>query len=389
VPDTRRIALLIETSKAYGRGLLHGISRYAHLHDDWSLYVEERGLDDPIPRWLKPGEFDGVILRARDRSMMYEALERGIPTICLGEDNPPEAHTISNNDALSAVMAADHLLARNFRHFAFVGIKGFVWSDIRRETFTRRVQEAGFEVEILEPAKKTQNLTRWDQISHDLHDWLQGLPKPVGIMACYDVMARAVIDVCHETHLPVPEKVAVIGVDNDEILCEVSQPRLTSVALDTTRIGFEAAVMLDRLIRGEDTSEHVVIPPSGIITRGSTDTLAIEDPHVATALAYIRRRACDGIEAGDVVKQVPLSRRTIERRFRDQAGQSILGEIHKVRLHRMKRFLTETDLKLDAIAHRCGFSHTPYMAAQFRKHFNMTPGEFRQKARAAKQENTQ
>jgi LacI family transcriptional regulator len=152
--------------------------------------------------------------------------------------------------------------------------------------------------------------------------------------------------------------------------------------LDTNRIGFEAAAMLDRMMRGADTNEHVVIPPSGIITRGSTNTLAIEDPHVATALAHIRRRACDGIEAGDVIKQVPLSRRTLERRFREQVGQSILREIHEVRLGRMKRFLSETNLKLDVIAHRCGFSHTSYMAAQFRKHFDMTPREFRKKAKA-------
>jgi LacI family transcriptional regulator len=379
--DTQKIALLIETSKAYGRGLLQGISRYAHLHDNWMLYFEERALDDPIPRWLKPGEIDGVILRTRDRSMMREALDRGIPTICLGEDNPPDTCTVTNDDALSAVMAADHLLERNFRHFAYVGIEGYVWSDIRREAFARQVQKAGYETSVLEPARKTRNVPRWDQVGHDLADWIPKLPKPIGIMCCYDVMARVVIDVCHDIQVPVPEKVAVIGVDNDEILCEISQPRLTSVAQDTQRIGFEAAEMLDRLMAGEENSGHIVVPPNKVVTRGSTDTLAIEDPHVATALAFIRRRACDGIEAGDVVDQVPLSRRTIERRFREQIGRSILGEIHEIRLNRIKRFLSETDLKLDVIAIRCGFNHTPYMAAQFRQHFDMTPGEFRKQVR--------
>jgi LacI family transcriptional regulator len=381
MPTTKKIALLVETSKAYGRGLMQGISHYAHLHDDWSLYVEERGLDDPVPRWLKPEEFNGVILRARDRSMMEEVLDLGIPTVCLGEDNPPGAFTISSDDALSGVMAAEHLLERNFKNFGYVGIKGYIWSDIRRETFSRRIRESGRSVNIIEPARKTRSVPRWDQVGHILSDWITDLPKPVGIMCCYDVMARTVIDVCREIQVPVPEQVAIIGVDNDEVLCEVSQPRLSSVALDTRRIGFEAATMLDRLIEGEEVGRHVAVSPGGVVARGSTDTLAIEDPHVATALAFIRRYACKGIEAGDVVSRVPLSRRTLERRFSDRVGRSLLSEIHQVRFDRMKRFLSETDLKLDAIAARCGFSHTPYMAAQFRKHFGMTPGEFRKSSR--------
>ena len=382
MPDTRKIALLIETSKAYGRGLLRSISHYAHLHDHWSVYVEERGLDDPIPHWLKPTEFDGVILRARERTMMEEVLDLGITTICLGEDNPPNAHTVASDDALSAVMAADHLLERNFRHFGYVGIEGYIWSDIRRENFALRIRETGYDLKILEPCKKTLHVPRWDQVSHTLANWIKQLPKPIGIMCCYDVMARLVIDVCRDIQIPVPEEVAVIGVDNDQVLCEVCQPRLSSVALDTWGIGYEAATKLDRLMSGEDISEHVMVPPRGIITRGSTDTLAIEDRHVATALAFIRRRACKGIEAGDVVQQIHLSRRTLERRFREQVGQSLLGAIHQVRLDRVKQFLNETNLKLDAIAYHCGFSHTPYMAAQFKKHFGMTPGTYRKKSRS-------
>ena len=382
MPDTQKIALLIETSKAYGRGLLRSISHYAHLHDHWSVYVEERGLDDPIPDWLEPAEFDGVILRARERTMMEEVLDLGITTICLGEDNPPNTHTVTSDDALSAVMAADHLLERNFRHFAYIGIEGYVWSDIRRENFSSRIHEAGYDLRILEPCKKTLHVPRWDQVSHILADWIIQLPKPIGIMCCYDVMARLVIDVCRDIQVPVPEEVAVIGVDNDQVLCEVSQPRLSSVALDTWGIGFEAATMLDQLMNGENVTRHVKVPPRSIITRGSTDTLAIEDRHVASALAFIRRNACKGVEASDVVHQVPLSRRTLERRFREQVGQSLLGAIHQVRLDRVKQFLKETELKLDAIAHRCGFSHTPYMAAQFKKHFGVTPGTYRNKSRS-------
>jgi LacI family transcriptional regulator len=201
-------------------------------------------------------------------------------------------------------------------------------------------------------------------------------------MCCYDVAAREVLDVCRELNISVPEEIAVVGVDNDEVLCEVSQPPLTSVALDTRRIGIEAASMLDRLMHGESVGSPVIVEPCGIVTRRSSDTLAIEDRHIAVALGFIRRHACEGIEVSDVLAQVPLSRRTLERRFRQQVGCSPLAEINRVRLDRAKQFLKETELKLDAIAAHSGFAHTPYMAAQFRKQFGVTPGEYRKTHRS-------
>lgn len=383
MPDSRKIALFIETSSALGRGLLLSIGRYAHLHDCWSLHLEERALGDSLPDWLQPEEYGGVILRARERAVPEKARERGLATVCLGEDIPPGVNAVINDDALSAELAADHLLERNFRHFAFVGIEGRAWSDVQREAFAQKVREAGHDLDVLQPVKNSRHASRWDRVSHILSDWISDLPKPVGIMCCDDVTARAVIEVCREIHVPVPEEVAVVGVGDDEVLCEISQPRLTSVALDTRKIGFEAASMLDRLIGGEPVSERVVVPPLEVIARCSTDSQAIADPHVASALTFIRRRACDGIEAGDVVDQVPVSRRTLERRFRAEVGRSLLEEIHQVRMERMTQFLRETDLTLDAISSRCGFSHTPHMAAQFRKLFGMTPGQYRKNSHAA------
>lgn len=380
-----KVALIIETSKAFGRGLLLSISRYAHLHGRWSLFVEERGLDDPIPRWLTSSECDGIILRTRERSLMDEVLRKQIPTVCVGEDNPPGAFSVVNDEASSALLAADHLLERNFRHFGFVGIQDYVWSDARRDAFADKVRSAGYDCDILEPSRKTRRTPRWEPVRRRLADWIQHLRKPSGIMCCYDVMARGVLDVCRELNVSVPEEVAVIGVDNDEVLCEVSQPPLSSVALDTKRIGFEAAAMLDTLMQGGSVDSPVIVAPDGIVTRRSTDTIAVEDRHIVVALAFIRRHACDGIEAGDVVAQVPLSRRTLERRFREQVGCSLLAEIDRVRLQRVKQFLAETDLKLDAIAAHCGFAHTPYMATHFRRQFGLTPGQFRRKCRSVVQ----
>lgn len=377
MPAARKVALIIETSKSFGRGLLLGIGRYANLHDGWTLFVEERGLSDRIPSWLKPTACDGIILRGSERSLMSKVLAKGIPTVCVGEENPKNAFAVVSDEAEAAGLAAEHLLERGFRHFAFVGLRDYAWSDVRRDAFVQRLESDGIQCHVFEPGQKTRRPPRWDSIRRRLHQWLQPLPKPVGIMCCYDVMARELLDVCHELSIPVPEELAVIGVDNDRVLCSVSQPSLTSVELDTLQIGFEAATMLDKLMLGQPADSPVVVSPRGIVTRGSTDSLAIDDPDIAKALAFIRLYACDGIDASDIVAQVPLSRRTLERRFREQVGSSLLEELNRVRLRRVKQFLVETDLKLDAIAIRCGFAHTPYMATQFSKHFGITPGKYR------------
>lgn len=377
----RKVALLIETSKAFGRGLLVSIGRYAHLRGGWSLYVEERGLDDPIPTWLKSSGCDGIILRTLERRLMEDVLKTNIPTVCVGEDNPLGAYQVGTDEAASAVLAAEHLLERNFRHFGFVGIQNYVWSDARRNAFAERLSVAGLNCNVIEPCKKTRRAPNWAPIHRRLANWIKHLPKPVGVMCCYDAMARNFLDVCRELNISVPEEVAVIGVDNDKVLCEVSQPPLSSVAHNTIGIGQAAATMLDKLMDGEDTDSNVVVCPKELVTRGSTDTLAVENIHIAAALAIIRRHACDGIDASDVAAKVPLSRRTLERRFREQVGHSLLHEINRVRFDRVKQFLVETDLKLDAITRHCGFAHTPYMAASFRKRTGVTPCQFRQQNR--------
>ncbi|MBB3209327.1 LacI family transcriptional regulator [Rhodopirellula rubra] len=379
--NSKRVALVIETSKAFGRGLLQSISRYAHLHGRWALSFEERGLDDPLPDGLTSEQYDGIILRTRLQSQMRAVLQTSIPTVCVGEENPPGAFAVGCDETTCSELAAEHLVERNFRHFGFVGMAGYVWSDRRRDAFVRFVRDAGYDCSVIEPNGKDRRIKTWEPIRDQLEDWIVSLPKPIGVMCCYDVMARIVLEVCEGQSISVPEDVAVIGVDNDEVLCEVSQPPLSSVMHDTKQIGFEAAAMLDKLMRGETVSPSVIVAPTGVKTRRSTETLAIEDRDIAAAVAFIRRHACDGIEVNDVVDRVPLSRRTFERRFREQVGRSPLAEIRHVRMTRVKQFLIETDLKLDVVAAHSGFRNTPYMSAQFRKTFGVTPGQFRCQAR--------
>ena len=381
----QRVALLIETSKAYGRGLLAGIGRYAKTQTQWSTYVDERGLGDPIPDWLEAGDFDGIIVRAANQKTIEQVIRFRIPTVCLGEENPEQSISVMNDDASCAELAAQHLLERRFRTFGFLGNRGFNWSDNRRDHFLRALSDAGVDCNVLEASVKTTRQSPWYQRREKIAAWVTSLPKPVGIFACYDAAARTVLDVCHDLGLLVPEQVAVIGVDNDEVLCELSDPSLSSVAPDTEAIGVKAAELLDAgmrsgsFIQWSKQERQVVVPPLGVVTRGSTDTEAIDDPLVAEVVGYIRRHTRDGIDVSDLLDQFPISRRTLERRFDKTLQKSPLELIRQVRLNHVKVLLAETEMKLDAISSLAGYNYTAYMVAQFRDSEGQTPGQYRKR----------
>ncbi|MCA9017560.1 MAG: substrate-binding domain-containing protein [Planctomycetaceae bacterium] len=199
-------------------------------------------------------------------------------------------------------------------------------------------------------------------------------------MACYDIKAQQLLDVCRTINVSVPEEVAIIGVDNDEILCNLSEPPLSSVIPNTRLTGYEAAALLDRMIAGQTvSSEAHLIKPLGIETRQSTDIQAIDDKFISDAVRFIRQHACDGINVRDVLMSVPLSRRILENRFQKFIGRSPHEEIMRIRLDRVKQLLEETDLSLIEIAERTGFRHPEYLNVAFKKQTGTTPGSFRRK----------
>jgi LacI family transcriptional regulator len=197
-------------------------------------------------------------------------------------------------------------------------------------------------------------------------------------MACYDFRGQQVLDACRRLGLAVPDEVAVIGVDNDELLCELSDPPLTSVVPNMQRTGYEAAALLDQMIAGKTARGQThLIPPIGIATRQSTDVLVIEDRNVARAVHYIRQHACDGIQVKDVLRVVPQSRTLLESRFKRLIGRTPHEEILRVRLARVKELLVETDLSLDQIAERTAFNHVEYLSVAFRREIGIPPSQFR------------
>ncbi len=376
------VALLIETSNAYARGVLQGVMAYINEHDPWSIHLPEQERGAPPPSWFARWHGDGIIARIETKEIAKALTKTDLPTVDVSAARyVPSIPWVETDDEAIAESAARHLMDRGFRHFGFCGEPRFNWSKWRLEHFVRIIRRYGQNCDVYETPKSTKRRTSPLGEDRRLIDWVQKLPRPIGVMACYDIKAQQLLDACREIDVAVPEEVAVVGVDNDELLCKLSTPPLSSVIPDTRRTGYKAAALLDRMMAGEQISpEAHRIEPLGIATRQSTDTLAIDDTDIAAAVRYIREHACEGINVNDVLKTVPLTRRTLESRFQKILDRTPHEEIIRVKMERVKQLLIETDLKLPKIADRAGFLHVEYMSAAFKKHTGQPPREFRTKA---------
>ena len=372
-----KVALLVETSNSYARGLLRGIVSYIREHRPWSLYLSEHNRGDKPPRWLAHWNGHGIIARI-ENSTIAEALRQvSVPIVDVSAARLiPSLPWFETDDGAIAHLAADHLLERGFKYFGYAGDARFNWSNWRSEHFQNCIRAAKRESFVYRP---TRGFSPDDEEQvDDLANWIRELPKPVGVMACYDLRGVQVLDACRRIGVAAPDEVAVIGVDNDDLLCELSHPPLSSVMPNTHRTGYEAAKLLDEMMSGKKVrGETHLIPPLGIATRQSTDVLAIEDRNVARAVHFIREHACDGIKVKDVLKAVPHSRTLLEGRFKKLLGRTPHEEILRVRLSRVKQLLTETDLPLEQIAERSGFPHVEYLSVAFRREVGMPPSQFR------------
>jgi LacI family transcriptional regulator len=376
------VALIVETSMAYGREILHGVAQYIRESGPWTVYLEHRSLQDPAPPWLSNWDGDGII--CKDVAPNSRLIRRaGIPTVHLNDQRPGGGRPSiqSDHEAIGA-MAAEHLLERGFAHFAFFGYPGFDWSKRSYDGFAAAVDAVGYPCHRYRGARRVSGghqQIAWEAEVDDASRWIASLPKPLGLMACNDFRGLQALDACRRAGVAVPEEVAVIGVDNEVLACELAYPPLSSVIPDCRRIGYEAAALLDRLMSGGPAPEATTrrIPPLGICTRQSTDVTAIADPSLAAAMTFIRERACEGIGVEDVVEHVAVSRSGLQRRFRATLGRTIHEVIAGVRIRRIKQLLVETELSLETIAERAGFTHPEYLSASFRKATGSTLAAYR------------
>ncbi len=380
-PAIPKILLLLESSRASGRALLSGVARYAHLHGPWSFYWEPAGLEKVWPL-LETLDADGIILR--DVEKVDEVIAAGIPAVVVGHSRTeiPGLVNVVTDSAVIGRMAAEHLLNCGCRHFGYCGlthsgIEQTHWSQQRGESYRERLEGTGFTVAVYEEPTAKAALS-WGEERQFMARWLEGLPKPVGVMACNDDRGQQVVEACRMAHLEVPDQVAVIGVDNDELLCGFCEPAMSSVALNFELAGYQSAESLDRLIRRRKGKlRKIVVGASHVVMRRSTSVLAVEDPFVAQAMRFIRDHNRENLSVVAVARAVGLSRRALEKRFRRSFARSIFSEVRRVRVEQIVQFLAGTNHTIAEIADLMDFESPQHIARYFRAEKGVTPREFR------------
>lgn len=384
--DRPQVALLIEASRGFGRQIIKGIARYVAEHEPWSLQLEPRNLDDSPPRWLKTWSGDGILVRCDSPRMAKAVLKTGIPAIDLRggilEAGLPQVG-IDTDPIIDA--AVEHFRERGFRHFAWCDFFGNrpAWVDLRRDRFIERAKELGVTCHVFHPKRLAKQHTTWsEQEMAKLIDWLATLPRPVAILARDDEQAHLVLDAAQYLKLNVPEDAAVLGIDNDEVFCQVSMPPLSSVDVNAAALGYKAAELLAKRMKGKRVPAKTMLLPRGVVTRQSTDIIAVEDPEAAEALKFIRQNACQPINADEVAAHLSISRSTLDRSMHAAVGHSATTAIMQVRLSRVKADLANTDLSLAAIATRTGFASVQHLANLFRDRVGVTMGRYRQDMRS-------
>ncbi len=385
-----KIALIVDAIGSYGNGLLRGISRFAHTHPRWTVEYEPWMENEALPRWLVRDKFQGVLCRIRNPSQFASLQQLHVPIVDLGSLDPPKgiANIHSDHGAI-AQLAADHLIKCGLQTFAYCGFEAQQASEKRRIAFQRYLSEHGFDgLTFIGKSRRGTGSRRspgWrsslDYAS--LLPWLKKIPKPIGIMACNDICGRLVLAGCQHAGIHVPEEIVLVGVDNDEVLCELATPTMSSIDPAAERIGFEAAELLDTIIGGAKPPEQsYLVSPAGVITRTSTDIIAVAEPVVAKALRYIREYPGNGITVDQVLDYLArdnmlVSRCTLERRFVVVVGFSPYQEINRVRLNRIKRLLRNTQYPLKRIAEITGFKAESHLNRFFKRYQGQTPGSFR------------
>jgi LacI family transcriptional regulator len=378
----RKIALSLQMASHYDRGILRGIAAFAREHKHWSLHIEvdhQRSL----PNFLRWG-FDGMIADFDDSKIARAVIAVGKPVVAVGGGAGGYSASsgvpyVISDDAGIARLAAEHLLDCGLQHFAYCGYTATrvnVWSALRGKAFAARLADAGHRCEIFNAGQITDS--NWQRMQRQLVTWLRNLPKPVGIMACNDWRARNVFEACRIAELHIPNDVAVIGVGSDELLCELVDPPLSSVPHHCFEIGYQAASVLEKMMRGQSPDQsRYLIPPLGLVARQSTDLLAVDHPVVATAVRLVWAEASRGLTATQLAVRVGLSRSSLDIQFKERLGRTVDQELRRVRLAYAMDLLVHSQMSLCDIARVSCLGNAEYLNALMRKHHRMTPVQYR------------
>jgi LacI family transcriptional regulator len=315
---------------------------------------------------------DGMIVSLREMSKAFDVGKIPVVGIDVREPIPGVPNVTGDADAIAAI-AIEHFLERGFKRFAYCGLESIRWAEERSTSFYRQLVDAGYQVHMYE--RRRRRRISWYKELDLISDWLQKLPVPIALFACNDERARQVSDACRIAGLRVPDDIAILGVDNDELVCVSQHPPLSSVALNFEQAGFDAAQLLNELMahRKKAVSQRITIKATHVVTRQSTDILAIEDPVVAEAVRFIRANCRRPIQVPDVLREVTISRRSLYDRFKRVLGCSVYEYIKRVRVGEIERLLLDTDYSVTEIADLVGFSTPDHIASYFRSVRGINP----------------
>lgn len=380
----RHVALIYDGKLPYDLKVMGGVAQYIQEGAEFIIYTEEDALKNQKLPDLRSWHGDGIIADFDDPNVAAAVRRSKLPAVGFGGGfgwylRDSEIPYFFSDQARIGEIAANHLVERGFRNFAYCDYARSptnVWSEERQSSFAATLARRGFSCAVYSPRNKT--VRQWNSVLSSIGNWLLSLPKPIGVLGANDRRAYHVLEACRASQIRVPEAVAVLGVDNDEMLCQLSNPALSSIEQGAKQIGYKAAALLESMMSGARPRKmHNVISPIGIVTRKSTDVLAIEDKVAANAMIYIRSHFHLGISVADIVSALGTSRSTLEVRFKASVGQSVHEVIRKIQLDRARELIAETTLAMKEIASNTGFRSVQHMTSLFGEAFGQTPAKYR------------
>jgi LacI family transcriptional regulator len=386
-----KLILLSDFAEEYNKNILRGITRYSKDHGPWTFckmptYFRETIGIDGILKWAKEWEADGIIGQFYNDEEVEKFTKANIPVIAQDfKERFTDIPNITGAYKETGRLGADYFLKKGFKNFAFYGFGNIVWSRERAEGFEERIQEAGFNVHYYEQTN-SHSTDLWYYKPSALSDWLKSLPKPIALMTCDDNQGHHITEAAKHAGIRIPDEVAVLGVDNDEMVCDLSDPPLSSIELDSEKSGYEAARLMEQMI--EEKTCHapdIIVKATQVVTRHSTDIFASKDKYIVSALKYIHCNLDKNLKVDQVLKEVPLSRRSLEKRFILTTGYPVYEYIYNQRIEKFTQKLLETDMTIFEIALDLGLSDSKNIARQFKQIKGLTPMEYRKKHMVTKQ----
>ena len=383
---TKTIGILIERQRAYGRRLCEGIVRFAKERGDWSLRIIEFG---ELAAKLRKGRYDGIIARVMNDRIADALLRVGCPVVDVFCEKPMPSFGATDQDA-DAVgqMAAQHFIEHKFTQFAFCGYDGRTYSDMRFRAFERTLGQNHFKcLRYKTPASALKDFDesvvmreRFEMPSDEkrLARWAAGLPKPIGVFCAHDMRAWQLCETCRERGIKVPDEVAILGVDDDELVCHFTSPALSSINQNAVGIGYAAAQTMQQMMSSPGTvPPQAKIKPVKLVERESTATYPLEPRWLSDALVFIRSHISAQISAQDVYAHVGKSHTLVDRAFSKSLGVSVQREILRTRLSEAKRLIVSTEMPIRMVAEKCGYSSLQYFSASFVRAFGANPTSVR------------